>query len=62
MALEDHLRWIVKAAQASLGEKPFVDPPRRPARVVNKGVPRATASRFIVPPAETNRSAQAIKL
>ena len=36
--------------------------PRRPANVVYTGVPRATASRFIVPPAETTRSAAATRL
>jgi hypothetical protein len=35
VALEDDLRWIVKAAQASLGEKPVVHPRGRlPARWV----------------------------
>ncbi len=34
--------------------------PRRPSNVVQTGVPSATASRFIVPPAETTRSANAI--
>ena len=33
-----------------------------PAKVVHTGVPSATASRFIVPPAETTRSARAIRL
>ena len=32
----------------------------RPSKVVQTGVPSATASRFIVPPAETTRSAKAI--
>ena len=31
--------------------------PRRPSNVVHTGVPSATASRFIVPPAETTTSA-----
>ena len=34
----------------------------RPLKVVNTGVPSATASRFIVPPALTTRSAKAIRL
>ena len=36
--------------------------PRRPSKVVNTGVPSATASRFMVPPAEITRSANAIRL
>ena len=36
--------------------------PIRPANVVQTGVPSATASRFIVPPAETTRSASATRL
>ncbi len=35
--------------------------PSRPWKVVSTGVPRAAASRFIVPPAEITRSANAIK-
>ena len=36
--------------------------PSRPANVVYTGTPSATASRFIVPPAETTRSASATRL
>ncbi len=31
--------------------------PSSPVKIVRTGVPSATASRFIVPPAETTRSA-----
>jgi hypothetical protein len=34
--------------------------PSRPSNVVHTGVPSATASRFIVPPADTTTSASAI--
>ncbi len=34
----------------------------RPLKIVYTGVPSATASRFIVPPALTTTSAQAIRL
>jgi hypothetical protein len=37
-------------------------PPIRPPYVVYTGTPSAAASRFIVPPAETTRSASAIRL
>ena len=36
--------------------------PRRPSKVVKTGVPSATASRFMVPPAEITRSDSAIRL
>ena len=42
--------------------RPSSTAPSLPANVVQTGVPSATASRFIVPPAETTRSASAIRL
>ena len=55
------------AAERSACSRPFSirswsTAPIRPANVVKTGVPSATASRFIVPPAETTRSASATRL
>ena len=56
-------RRVVEDPQAARRRSaPRRRPPIRPVKVVKTGVPSATASRFIVPPALTTRSAKAIRL
>ena len=52
----------VSSASRPSAISPSSTAPIVPANVVHTGVPSATASRFIVPPAETTRSASAIRL
>ena len=52
----------VSSASRPSAIRPSSTAPILPANVVQTGVPSATASRFIVPPAETTRSASAIRL
>ena len=48
--------------QAALGDELLVDGAERPSNIDQTGVPSTAASRFIVPPAETSRSASATRL
>ena len=51
------LRGILEAAQPALRDEAVVDRALRPSKVVHTGVPSATASRFMVPPALMTTSA-----
>ena len=53
---EPHVVRRREPAQTAVGDEAFVDGPETPLDTVYTGVLSATASRLIVPPADTTRS------